>query len=92
MKKPIFVALLTIGVSLSVFGQERALTVENPMAALKDEVQQVLVQAQLPFSPDQEKAIVLMMEDRRKASEDLFGSLMDFSSGPKQGQIGRAHV
>src|SRR6476660_4439297 len=26
------------------------------------------------------------MEDRRKASEDLFGYLMDFSSGPTQGQ------
>src|SRR5688572_20057539 len=27
-----------------------------------------------------------MMEDRRKASEDLFGELMDFSAGPTQGQ------
>src|SRR5687767_13769615 len=27
-----------------------------------------------------------MMEERRRASEDLFGSLMDFTSGPTQGQ------
>ncbi|MBI4471190.1 MAG: hypothetical protein HY646_00885 [Acidobacteria bacterium] len=27
-----------------------------------------------------------MMEDRRKASEDLFGDLMNFSAGPTQGQ------
>src|SRR5687768_8175341 len=27
-----------------------------------------------------------MMEDRRKASEELFGNLTDFSAGPTQGQ------
>jgi hypothetical protein len=27
-----------------------------------------------------------MMEDRRKASEDLFGNLMDFTSGPTRGE------
>src|SRR6186713_1119535 len=40
----------------------------------------------MPFSEAQEKAVVLMMEDRRKASEDLFGNLMDFRAGPTQGQ------
>src|SRR6476660_7089495 len=56
------------------------------MAQLKDQVKRVRDDAKLPFTEDQEKAIVLMMEDRRKASEDLFGDLMNFSAGPTQGQ------
>src|SRR2546422_6440422 len=58
----------------------------NPLPKLKDQVQRTLAAANLPFTDDQDKAIVLMMEDRRKASEDLFGDLMNFSGGPKQGQ------
>jgi len=58
----------------------------NPLAELKDEVQRVLADAQVPFTEDQERAVVLMMEDRRQASEDLFGNLMDFRAGPTQGQ------
>ena len=59
---------------------------DNPLATLKEEVKRVLSDARLPFTDDQEREIVLMMEDRRKASEDLFGTLMDFSAGPTQGQ------
>src|SRR5262245_40283701 len=66
-----------------LFGQDAA---ENPMAALKDEVKRVLADQRLPFSDEQEKAIILMMEDRRKASEDLFGDLMDFRAGPTRGE------
>jgi hypothetical protein len=58
----------------------------NPLAALNALVQQVLTDAMLPVSDDQERAIALMMEERRRASEELFGSLMDFSGGPTQGQ------
>src|SRR5215813_7146055 len=58
----------------------------NPLAELKDEVQRVLADAQVPFTEEQERAVVLMMEDRRQASEDLFGNLMDFRAGPTQGQ------
>ena len=57
------------------FPQEPVSSAENPLAQLKDEVKRVLEEAQLPFNEEQEKAIVLMMEDRRKASEDLFGGL-----------------
>src|SRR5690242_18335832 len=56
------------------------------MAQLRDQVKRVLDDAKLPFSEEQDKAIILMMEDRRKASEDLFGDLMNFSAGPTQGQ------
>ena len=56
------------------------------MAAIKAEADAALKSANLPFSAEQERAIVLIMEDRRKASEDLFGDLFDFRGGPTQGQ------
>ena len=59
---------------------------ENPLARLKEEVDRVLGDAGLPFTEAQDGAIALMMEDRRRASEDLFGNLMDFRAGPTQGQ------
>ena len=46
----------------------------------------MLSAAKLPFTDEQEQAITLMMEDRRKASEELFGDLLDFAAGPTQGQ------
>ncbi|PYS53431.1 MAG: hypothetical protein DMG13_12615 [Acidobacteria bacterium] len=58
----------------------------NPLAESKDEVQRVLAAAGLPLTGEQEKAIVLMMEDRRQASEDLFGDLMNFQAGPTRGE------
>ncbi len=57
----------------------------NPLAALNQEVKQVLADAQVPFTENQERAIALMMEERRRASEDLFGDLLDFSGGPTEG-------
>src|SRR5215470_16448782 len=58
----------------------------NPLAELKEELKRVLTEAELPFTADQERGIVIMMEDRRAASEDLFGSLMDFQAGPTRGE------
>ena len=58
----------------------------NPLAELNDEVKRVLAEAKVPFSAEQERAISLMMEERRRASEELFGNLMDFRGGPTQGQ------
>src|SRR5262245_6267163 len=58
----------------------------NPLAELKDEVKRVLADARLPFTEEQERAIILMMEDRLRASEDLFGDLMNFQAGPTRGE------
>jgi hypothetical protein len=69
-----------------LFAQGGPLAGDNPLAELKDEVTRVLSGAKLPFTEDQERAIALMMEDRRKASEELFGNLTDFSAGPTQGE------
>jgi hypothetical protein len=61
-------------------------TAANPLATLNEQVKQVLATAGVPFSDEQERAIALMMEERRRASEELFGDLMDFRAGPTQGQ------
>ena len=85
MRKTLLIfALLIAGMPL--FGQQPASTAENPLAKLKDEVKAALQTAGIPFTEEQEKAVILMMEDRRKASEDLFGDLMNFQAGPTRGQ------
>ncbi|MCZ6772026.1 MAG: hypothetical protein O7G83_08595 [Proteobacteria bacterium] len=56
------------------------------MAQLKDEVEDVLAEAGLPFTEEQDDAIILMVADRRQASEELFGGLQDFSAESTQGQ------
>jgi hypothetical protein len=58
---------------------------QNPLPALMAEVTRVLGDAGVPFTPEQERAIALMMEERRQSAEDLFGDLMDFSAGPTSG-------
>src|SRR5437867_791620 len=65
--------------------QGRQLSGANPLAELKDEVKRVLAETNLAFTEEQERAIVIMMEDRRRASEDLFGDLMNFQAGPTRG-------
>jgi len=57
----------------------------NPLDQLHDQAAAVLEKAGTPFSTDQEKAIALMIEDRRQASENLISQLMDFRGGPVQG-------
>ena len=85
--------LILFTLSSPVLAQERSPATQSPLATaanllaeLKDEVRRVLADARLPFTDEQERAIVLMMEDRRQASEELFGNLMDFRAGPTQGQ------
>ncbi len=78
--------ILVIVVPSSLLAQDGTLAPENPLAVLKLELERVLAEAALPFTQAQDNAIILMMEDRRQASEELFGDLMDFSAGPTQGQ------
>ena len=70
----------------STYAQDSGLLTENPLQALKQEVERILNDAGLPFSGDQDSQIVLMMEERRRASEELFGNLQDFTAGPTQAQ------
>jgi hypothetical protein len=68
-----------------VAAQEKT-AADNPLAALNDQLKEVLSAAGVPFTPEQERAIALMMEERRRAAEELFGDLMDFRAGPTRGQ------
>jgi hypothetical protein len=79
------IVIILLLASVPISAQEQT-SASDTLPTLKDEVERVLSEANLPFTEDQERAIILMMEDRRKASEDLFGILMDFSAGPTQGQ------
>lgn len=81
----VFVAALLIAVPSSAQDDESA-AADNPLAELKADLTRVLAQANLPFAAEQDRAITLMMEDRLQASEQLFGGLMDFRSGPTSGQ------
>lgn len=71
--------------AVPIFAQDQT-SANDTLPTLKVEVERVLAEADLPFTEEQESAIILIMEDRRKASEDLFGILMDFSAGPTQAQ------
>jgi hypothetical protein len=80
--------LFVLGVLLpaAVFAQATTGSEANPLVDLKVELTRVLSASQQPFTEDQEKQVTLMMEDRLRASETLFGGLMDFRGGPTSGQ------
>ena len=75
--------LICIFLTTSAFGQ---LTARNPVDELKDQVTQALADAKVPFTPDQEKQLALLIEEERQAAENLFGVTWDFSNGPPQGE------
>jgi hypothetical protein len=84
--KVLLAAVLVLVVATPSGAQDSAGTADNPLSAIMNEVTSVLAQARVPFTPEQERAITLLMEDRRQASEQLFEGLMDFSAGPTSGQ------
>jgi hypothetical protein len=69
-----------------LFAQQKPAATQNPLDKLHDQAKEVFSKAGVPFSEEQEKSIALMIEDRRQASESMFGQLMDFRGGPVQGQ------
>src|SRR5262247_2792243 len=79
-------ALLLLLVAVPLMAQQKATTTQNPLDTLHDQAKAVFEAAGVPFSAEQENSVALMIEDRRQASEDLFGQLMDFRGGPVQGQ------
>src|SRR5262245_58645841 len=81
--KLIWPGLICVLVAMSAFGQ---LTERNPVDELKDQATQVLADAKVPFTADQEKQLALLIEEERQAAENLFGITWDFSKGPPQGE------
>ena len=80
----VLIIIILLGVPL--LAQQRPATIQNPLDKLHDQAKALFEASGFPFSEEQEKGVALMIEDRRQASEDLFGQLMDFRSGPVQGQ------
>ena len=60
-------------------------TTSNPLDDTKAAVEEVLDDAGVPFSDQQNGELALVMEEQRQASERLFGDIMDFSGGPVRG-------
>jgi hypothetical protein len=81
--KILCIGLVCVFLTTSAFGQ---LTERNPVDELKDQVTHVLSDAKVPFTPDQEKQLALLIEEERQAAENLFGITWDFSNGPPQGE------
>ena len=67
----------------TAFGQ---LTARNPVDELKDQLTQVLEDAGVPLTAEQERQLALLIEEERQAAENLFGITWDFSQGPPQGE------
>jgi hypothetical protein len=85
MKRTVAIVLIFF-FAVPLLAQQKPTTTQNPLDKLRDQAKALFETAGFPFSEEQEKSIALMIEDRRQASEDLFGQLMDFRSGPVQGQ------
>ena len=64
---------------------EGGFTTRNPLDDIRDELILILEEAGLPFDRAQEASIILVLEESRIASEQLFGDVMDFRAGPPQG-------
>jgi hypothetical protein len=89
-KTAFFLCALLLTCANAGAGQEPQAPAEegaaNPLATLNEQVKQVLAGANVPFTQEQERAIALMMEERRRATEELFGDLFDFRAGPTEGE------
>ncbi len=96
MKLLQWVAILTLIAAplVPVAAQDQdGFSTRNPLDEIQDNLKQVLSEAGVPFTAEQEQSIALVLEESRRASEQLFGDLMDFSNGPPQGtQLDRARA
>ena len=92
MNRTLFVFLLFA--TIPALAQEQGgLSTRNPLDEIRDELVQVLLAAGTPFTEEQGRAIALVLEESRRASEQLFGEVMDFRNGPPQGeQLDRARA
>jgi hypothetical protein len=85
-------AVLTAVLASSAFAQgANGLVVQNPLDELRTALTDALDEAGVPFTAQQVQQIALVMDEQRRATEQLFGQVLDFSNGPPQGaQLDRA--
>ena len=78
--------LLTVLIAGSAFAQDQdGLIVQNPLDEIRDSLATVLEEGEVPFTEEQVRQIALVMDEQRRATEELFGQVLDFSGGPPQG-------
>ena len=86
MRRVATFAVISVLITGSAFAQEQSgLMVQNPLDEIRDALAGTLEDADMPFTEDQVQAIVLVMDEQRRATEELFGEVLDFSAGPPQG-------
>ena len=79
-------ALLTVLISASAFAQgQDGVVVQNPLDEIRNSLADTLEAAEMPFTEAQVRQIALVMDEQRRATEELFGQIFDFSGGPPQG-------
>ena len=78
-------SIVIVALTATALGQEAPAAAANPLAELNAQLTRVLAAAGVPFSDEQERGLALMMDERLRASEGLFGNLLDFSDGPTRG-------
>ena len=84
-------AILFLAAACAAEQDSSKIFTRNPLDEIRDELMMVLEAAGVPFTAEQQKSVTFVLEESRRASEQLFGSVMDFSSGPPQGeQLDRA--
>ena len=80
-----FAVLLVLAAGSAFAQEESGLLVQNPLDEIRDALAGTLDDAGMPFTEDQVQAIALAMDEQRRATEELFGQVLDFSAGPPQG-------
>ena len=78
-------SVLSLLIAGSAFAQQGGLVVQNPLDEIRVALAGTLADSGVPFTDEQVQAIALVMDEQRRASEELFGQVLDFSGGPPQG-------
>ena len=83
--------LIILMAGSAVAQEEVGLLVQNPLNEIRDALAATLDGASIPFTEEQVEQIALVMDEQRRATEELFGRVFDFRGGPPQGaQLDRA--
>jgi hypothetical protein len=85
-KRGVAAAVLAVVIAGSASAQQPGgMVVQNPLDEIRSALARTLETAGVPFTDTQVQAISLAMDEQRRATEELFGQVLDFSGGPPQG-------
>ena len=75
-------SLLFAGPALA--GQEGGMVVQNPLDEIRAALASTLQDSGVLFTEAQVQTIALVMDEQRRASEELFGQVLDFSGARRR--------